>query len=54
MLEGAVQRLKAWGSPALPVLRDAEVVGALTMENVGEFLIVHRRCAPTEPLSSVA
>jgi CBS domain-containing protein len=41
MLEGAVQRLKATGCPAQPVLRDRELVGVLTMENVGEFLMVH-------------
>jgi Zn-dependent protease/CBS domain-containing protein len=41
MLEGAVQRLQASSCPALPVLRDHELVGVLTMENVGEFLMVH-------------
>ena len=41
MLEGAVQRLQASGCPALPVVRDHEIVGVLTMENVGEFLMAH-------------
>jgi len=40
MLEGAVQRLQASGCPALPVLRGRELVGVLTMENVGEFLMI--------------
>ena len=41
MLEGTVQRLKASGCPALPVLRDHALVRVLTIENVGEFLTVH-------------
>ena len=55
MLEGAVQRLRASGCPALPVLRDRELVGVLTMENVGEFLMVHSaRCANRARATSVA
>jgi hypothetical protein len=41
MLEGAVQGLQASGCPALSVVRDRELVGVLTMENVGEFMMVH-------------
>ena len=41
MLDGAVQRLQASGCPASPVVRDGELVGVLTMENVGEFMMVH-------------
>jgi CBS domain-containing protein len=41
MLAGAVQRLGASGCPAMPVVRDRELVGVLTMENVGEFLMAH-------------
>jgi predicted transcriptional regulator len=41
MLDGAVQRLQSSGCPALPVLRGSELVGVLTLENVGEFLMIH-------------
>jgi Zn-dependent protease len=40
MLEGAFQRLQATPCRALPVLRDGQLVGILTMENVGEFLMI--------------
>jgi hypothetical protein len=48
MLEGAVRRLQASGCPALPVVRDRELVGVPTMENVGEFMMVYSALAPTE------
>ena len=41
MLEGAIQRLQASGCPALAVIGDRQLVGLLTMENVGEFIMVH-------------
>jgi CBS domain-containing protein len=41
MLEGAMQRLRDSSCPAMPVVRDQELVGVLTMENVGEFLMAH-------------
>jgi len=41
VLEGAVQRLQASGCPALAVVGDRRLVGILTMENVGEFIMVH-------------
>jgi CBS domain-containing protein len=40
MLEGAFQKLRESGSPALPILRGGRLVGLLTAENVGEFLMI--------------
>ena len=40
MLEHALQRLQASDCPTLPVLRDRKLVGLLTAENLGEFLII--------------
>ena len=38
-LASAIERLRA-GGPAAPVLREGRVVGLLTLENVGEFLML--------------
>ena len=38
--EVALARLKSTGSHSLPVLRDGQLLGVLTMENVGEYVMV--------------
>lgn len=40
MLEGALQRLQASDCHTLPVLQDSKLVGLLTAENLGEFLMI--------------
>jgi Zn-dependent protease/CBS domain-containing protein len=39
-VEAALARLKGTGSHSLPVLRDGHLLGVLTMENVGEYVMV--------------
>ncbi len=41
MLEQAVQVLQRCGCRSLPVEHDGELVGMLTLENVGEFMMIH-------------
>src|ERR1017187_519031 len=41
MLEQAVQVLKRCGCRALPVEHNGELLGMLTLENVGEFMMIH-------------
>lgn len=40
MLEAASNRLQACGCPVFPVVQDDRLVGLLTMENIGEFLMI--------------
>lgn len=40
MLEGAFRRLQGCECHSLPVLRSGQLVGILTMENIGEFLMI--------------
>jgi Zn-dependent protease/predicted transcriptional regulator len=40
MLESALQRLQQSACPTMPVLHDQRLVGLLTAENLGEFLMV--------------
>ena len=41
MLEPAVQVLQRCGCRALPVEHNGELVGLLTLESVGEFMMIH-------------
>lgn len=53
MLESAFLRLQSGDSRAMPVVRGDELVGLLTSENVGEFMMVHAAAhgvtRPTRP-----
>jgi Zn-dependent protease/predicted transcriptional regulator len=52
MLEQAVQVLQRCGCRSLPVEHNGELVGMLTLENVGEFMMIHsamRRAERAEP-----
>jgi predicted transcriptional regulator len=40
LVDGAFQRLQAAGASTAPVVRDRQLVGLLTAENVAEFLMV--------------
>lgn len=40
LLEGAFARLQGCNCRSLPVVRDGRIVGILTMDNVGEFMMV--------------
>ncbi len=41
MLEGAFQRMRAANCPTLPVLRGGRLVGVVTLENVGELMMIN-------------
>jgi Zn-dependent protease/CBS domain-containing protein len=45
LLGPAFERLQSCACPVLPVLRDGRVVGLLTAENVGEFVMLRRAIA---------
>ena len=56
MLEGAMERLQACACHTLPVVHDGRLVGLVTMDNIGEFVLIHAaltgRQAPRIPLSA--
>ena len=45
MLEGAFQRMRAANCPTLPVVRGGRLVGVVTLENVGELMMVNSAVA---------
>ncbi len=61
MLETALQRINECDCRVMPVTREGELVGLLTMDNIGEFLRVqaalgrgHSRATPLWDSNSVA
>jgi CBS domain-containing protein len=46
LLGHALERLQATECRSLPVVQDGELVGMVTMENIGEFLMVHDALKP--------
>jgi Zn-dependent protease len=56
MLEGAMERLQACACHTLPVVHDGRLVGLVTMDNIGEFVLIHAalsgKRAPRIPLSA--
>jgi len=56
MLEGAMERLQACACHTLPVVHDGRLVGLVTMDNIGEFVMIHAALtgtqAPRIPLSA--
>ena len=49
----ALSRLKSSGSHSLPVIRDGQLLGVLTMDNVGEYLMVDSALRGSRPHSGV-
>jgi predicted transcriptional regulator len=45
MLEGVMERLQACACHTLPVVHRGQLVGLLTMDNVGEFVMIHAAMA---------
>ena len=56
MLEAAMERLQACACRTLPVVHDGRLVGLVTMDNIGEFVLIHAaltgKPAPRIPLSA--
>jgi hypothetical protein len=51
-----MERLQACACHTLPVVHDGRLVGLVTMDNIGEFVMIHAaltgRQAPRIPLSA--
>jgi CBS domain-containing protein len=56
MLEGAMERLQTCACHTLPVVHDGRLVGLVTMDNIGEFVMIHAaltgKRAPRFPLTA--
>jgi Zn-dependent protease/CBS domain-containing protein len=52
MLERAFERMRENGCPVLPVLRRGELVGMLTLENVGEWMMIQNAVRRSHARSS--
>jgi Zn-dependent protease len=48
MLEGVMERLQACACHTLPVMHDGQLVGLVTMDNVGEFVMIHAALAGSQ------
>jgi CBS domain-containing protein len=47
-LDDAIERLRASGSGSLPILERDKLVGLLTLENVGELVLIHNARAKAQ------
>jgi CBS-domain-containing membrane protein len=54
MLETAFQRLQSCQCHTLPVLRGGRLVGLLTADNVGEFLMIQTALSSLRPARKTA
>ncbi len=48
MLEGVMERLQACACHTLPVVHGGQLVGLVTMDNVGEFVMIHAALAGSQ------
>jgi Zn-dependent protease/CBS domain-containing protein len=49
MLDGAMERLQACRCRTLPVVHDGRLVGLVTMDNIGEFVLIHSALTGKQP-----
>jgi len=53
MLQSAFDRMRESGCSALPVLRRGQLIGLLTLENVGEFMMINSALGTATPRAAV-
>ncbi|MDP1861812.1 MAG: site-2 protease family protein [Gemmatimonadaceae bacterium] len=54
MAEGVLVRLQASKCPSMPVMQQGKLVGILTAENIGEFLLIHAALKGDKPALAAA